>query len=120
MAEKLDWASTYTDNGKTRRLGTAARTLAEENITVNATFIQIFTLTYTTSAGGAIIGTSPQTVKFGGSGTIVTASPNVGYHFMNWSDGVITAARTDTNVATNINVTAYFAPNTTTTIANVK
>ena len=38
--------------------------------------------------------------------------PNTGYHFVDWSDGVLTAARTDTNVIANINVTANFAIDT--------
>ena len=37
---------------------------------------------------------------------------NSGYHFVNWSDGVLTASRTDTNVTANISVTANFAINT--------
>ena len=38
--------------------------------------------------------------------------PNTGYHFVDWSDGVLTPARTDTNVIANINVTANFAIDT--------
>ncbi|HZW50241.1 MAG TPA: InlB B-repeat-containing protein, partial [Rudaea sp.] len=60
-------------------------------------------------ANGTISGTSPQTVNYGGNGSLVTAMPNTGYHFVQWSDGVLTAARTDTNVQANISVTATFA-----------
>jgi hypothetical protein len=35
--------------------------------------------------------------------------PDTGYHFVSWSDGVATAARTDTNVVANKSVTANFA-----------
>ena len=42
----------------------------------------------------------------------MTAVPNTGYHFVNWSDGVTTATRTDTNVTANLTVTATFAINT--------
>ncbi len=52
--------------------------------------------TYTAGAGGTITGNPSQTVTWGGSGTMVTAVPNSGYYFMGWSDGVPTAARTDT------------------------
>ena len=45
-------------------------------------------------------------------GSEVTAVPNTGYHFVDWSDGVLTAARTDTNVTANVSVTANFAINT--------
>ena len=67
--------------------------------TVGATFtINTFTLTYTAGTGGTLTGVSPQTVNYGESGTLVTAVANTGYHFVSWSDGVLTAARTDSNV----------------------
>ncbi len=72
----------------------------------------VYTLTYTAGANGTITGTSPQTVASGGSGTAVTAVANTGYHFVNWSDGITTATRTDTNVTANKSVTANFAVNT--------
>ena len=74
--------------------------------------LALYTLTYTAGPNGSISGTSPQTVEQGASGTTVTAVPNAGYHFVSWSDGVLTAARTDTNVMANISVTANFAINT--------
>src|SRR5450830_1682689 len=67
-----------------------------------------FTLTYTAGANGTITGTSPQTVDYGADGTTVTAVPNAGYHFTSWSDGILTAARTDTHVTADITVTASF------------
>ena len=48
----------------------------------------------------------------GGSGTAVTAVPNTGYHFVNWSDASTANPRTDTNVTANVSVTANFAINT--------
>ncbi len=45
---------------------------------------------------------------YGGSGTQVTAVANPGYHFVFWSDGITTAARTDANVTASILVTANF------------
>lgn len=68
-----------------------------------------YTLTYTAGAGGSISGNSSQTVVSGGRGTQVMAVPNNGYRFINWSDGLLTASRTDTNVKSNISVTAIFA-----------
>jgi len=44
-----------------------------------------YTLTYTAGAGGTISGTSPQTVNYGTNGTTVTAVPNTGYSFVQWS-----------------------------------
>ncbi len=83
------------------------------NITVTASFaINTFTLTYIAGANGTISGSSTQVVSSGGSGSAVTAVANSGYHFTSWSDGVLTASRTDTNVLANITVTASFAINT--------
>ena len=38
----------------------------------------------------------------------MTAVPDAGYEFVDWSDGVLTASRTDQNVTADINVTASF------------
>jgi len=70
-----------------------------------------YSLNYTTDANGAIVGTTPQFVAPGGSGTSVTAAPNTGYHFVQWSDNSVANPRTDTNVQANISVAAQFAAN---------
>ena len=51
-------------------------------------------------------------MNHGASGSLVTAVPGLGYHFVSWSDGVLTAVRTDSNVTANITVTASFAIDT--------
>ena len=91
------------------------------DLTVTATFaIDTFTLTYTPGPNGTITGISPQTVNFGANGSEVTAVPDAHHHFVSWSDGVLTAARTDLNVLSDISVTADFAIDThTLTIAAV-
>lgn len=71
--------------------------------------LDTYTLTYAAGAHGTLSGTSPQTVSYGGSGTAVTAMPDPGYHFVSWSDAVLTAARIDANVTADLNVTASFA-----------
>jgi peptidoglycan/xylan/chitin deacetylase (PgdA/CDA1 family) len=43
--------------------------------------------------------------------TAVTAVPSVGYHFVAWSDGVISATRTDTDINADKSVTAIFGVN---------
>ena len=68
-----------------------------------------YTLTYLAGPNGTISGTSPQVTSQGGSGTEVTAVPNTGFEFDNWSDGVLTASRTDQNVQGNLTVTANFS-----------
>ena len=68
-----------------------------------------YTLTYTAGSNGSISGTTSQSICQGSSGTAVTAVPNSGYHFVNWSDSSTANPRTDTNVTANISVTANFA-----------
>jgi uncharacterized repeat protein (TIGR02543 family) len=70
-----------------------------------------YDLTYTAGANGSISGAVEQTVEHGGNGTAVTAEPNLGYHFVRWSDGSTANPRTDTNVTSDISVTAEFATN---------
>jgi hypothetical protein len=66
------------------------------------------TLTYTAGAHGSIVGTAVQNVLYGASGTLVTATPAPGYHFVSWSDGVLTAARTDLCNVANLSAAAAF------------
>jgi hypothetical protein len=67
-------------------------------------------LTYTSgSANGSILGNSPQYLCPGGNGTAVTAVPNSGYYFVQWSDNSTQNPRTDTAVQANVTVSASFA-----------
>ena len=96
--------------------GVLTATRTDTNVTadlsVTANFaIDTFSLSYTAGAGGSLTGDSSQTVNYGEDGTAVEAVPDTGYHFVNWSDGVLTATRTDTNVTGNLSVTANFAIN---------
>jgi hypothetical protein len=93
---------------------TATRTdaAATGDLTVTASFApDAHTLTYTAEAHGTISGTSPQTVNDGADGTPVTAVPETGYHFVAWSDGGLTATRTDMHVTADFAVSASFAIN---------
>jgi autotransporter-associated beta strand protein len=81
--------------------------------TISATFaINSYTLTYNGGVNGTISGTTPQTVTYLTSGSSVTAVANAGYTFSRWSDGVLTAARTDTALIGGTNVTAQYTTNT--------
>jgi uncharacterized delta-60 repeat protein len=87
-----------------------------ENCTVEAVFTpsdETFTLTYTAGANGLVNGQAmvAQDVISGGMGPQVTAQPNPGYFFVQWSDGSTDNPRTDANVIGDIDVTAQFAPN---------
>jgi uncharacterized repeat protein (TIGR02543 family) len=89
-------------------------TMPASNTTLYAKWaVNRYTVTYTAGANGSITGTSPQTVNYGAAGTVVTAVPDTGYHFVNWSDGSAANPRTDNNVTANMFITANFAANTT-------
>ena len=68
-----------------------------------------YTLTYSAGTGGYISGTTTQSVCRGSNGTQVTAVPNTGYYFVNWSDGITNPSRTETSVSADKSVTANFA-----------
>ncbi|HPB82845.1 MAG TPA: InlB B-repeat-containing protein, partial [Spirochaetota bacterium] len=70
-----------------------------------------YTLTYTPGPGGSISGTTPQTVNHGSDGSMVTAIPDTGYHFVQWTNGSTNPSRTDTGVTADITQTASFAIN---------
>jgi alpha-tubulin suppressor-like RCC1 family protein len=67
-----------------------------------------YTLTYTAGPNGTITGPTPQTVPHGDSSEQVTAQPDTGYHFVEWSDGSEANPRSDENVTSDISVTAVF------------
>ena len=85
----------------------ASNVTSDVNVTAEFRHIEL-TLTYTAGTGGSITGETSQTVLYGESGAAVTAVPDEGYEFVRWSDGVTTAARTDSNVTSDVNVTAEF------------
>ena len=68
-------------------------------------------LSYNAGPNGTLSGTTSQTIANGANGTAVTAIPNPGYNFVNWSDGSTANPRTDTNVTSSATLTASFAPN---------
>lgn len=66
-----------------------------------------YTVTYTASSGGSIVGEGFQKVEHGQTSAPVTAAPEAGYVFKRWSDGVTTATRSDV-IKSALNVTAEF------------
>ncbi|MGJ8653633.1 MAG: carbohydrate-binding protein [Opitutaceae bacterium] len=101
----VNWSDGSTANPRTD-------TNVTSDVTVTANFsTNSYTLTYTAGVNGSISGTSPQTVAQGGNGTAVTAVADTGYSFVNWSDGSTANPRTDTNVTSDVTVTATFAIN---------
>jgi len=101
----VDWSDGSTDNPRT---DTGVMT----DISVTANFeINSYSLNYIAGANGSISGATSQTVNHGSDGTSVTAVPDIGYHFVDWSDGSTSATRTDTGVTADISVTANFEIN---------
>ncbi len=94
---------------------TATRT--DTNITTNTSYtanflINSYTLNYSANSGGTISGSSTQIINYSSDGSVVTATPNTGYTFVDWSDDLLTATRTDTNITENLSVSASFIVNT--------
>ena len=89
------------------------------NMAITANFtVDTFTLNYTAGTGGSLTGDTAQVVNYGEDGTAVTAVPDLGYHFVDWSDGSTLNPRTDTNVTANKSVTANFALTNAAPVAN--
>ncbi|MDP8265706.1 MAG: InlB B-repeat-containing protein, partial [Candidatus Aceula meridiana] len=74
--------------------------------------VDTFTLTYLAGPGGSISGPTPQIINYGQDGKPVTAVPDTGYHFVNWSDGSVMNPRVDLDVTADITVTANFGIDT--------
>lgn len=102
----------YTDNSFTVPFD-FANTSITTNTTIYAKWtINIYSITYLSEEHGSLTGGETiQFASYGTSGTEVTAIPDEGYHFTGWSDGVLTASRTDA-ITADKTVTAQFAINT--------
>lgn len=90
---------------------TAERT--DDNITADKTVKAIFkkqryVLKYETSGNGYIEGESIQNVDYGDSSLTVTAIPEIGNKFVEWSDGLKTPTRTDRDINSDKIITAKF------------
>ncbi len=90
--------------------GEAMRATTPTNV-VGSPFLPTYVLTYTAGPNGSIGGSGAQTVVHGSDAAAVTAVPDPGYHFVQWSDLSTANPRADTNVTANISVTASFAAN---------
>lgn len=83
--------------------------VVDTDIDVNAIINpETISLTYNAGTNGVIIGETLQNIAQGEDGTQVIVSPNSGYTFGQWSDGVTANPRTDHSVNSNITVTAQY------------
>jgi hypothetical protein len=102
----VNWSDGSTANPRTDTNVAADHTFSA---TFAADSVNAYTLSYVAGANGSIVGSATQVVAVGASGTVVTATPAAGYHFVSWSDGILAATRTDTNVTADLTFTAAFA-----------
>ena len=68
-------------------------------------------LTYAAGSHGTLAGATTQVVDHNTSGSAVSAVPDAGYHFAQWSDASTQNPRTDANVQADVAVTASFVVN---------
>ena len=79
------------------------------DLQATAQFEQItFALTYEAGKGGNIDGARTQTVGYWEQSESVTAVPDHGYKFVQWSDGETSATRTDDGLRSDTELTAEF------------
>jgi len=92
---------------------TRADTKILADISVAAQFVtnasDPHTIRYLAGPSGSIAGQAQQTLAWGEDATSVTATPAPGYHFVVWSDGATSAARTDRAVTKDATLTATFS-----------
>ena len=82
--------------------------LAVTGYAVDVIYLSAYTLTYTASGDGTLLGESNQRVLHGLHGKAVSAMPDYGYQLAGWSDGETTNPRTDLYVTGDITVEAEF------------
>ncbi len=95
--------------------GVTTGTGSGNTLTFTVTFAPttpLYDLEYTAGPNGTVTGTTSQSVLSGRDGTSVTAIPNAGYQFVNWTGTQTTTDNPlqNTNVASDISETANFSP----------
>lgn len=110
--EFTGWSDGLTDAARSDKCVTEDATYTAQFVRKEGPAKETVTVEYTAGEGGKIEGTAVQIIEKGGSTTEVTAVANTGYTFSKWSDGVVTARRTDTGVTASKKVTAVFVKNT--------
>ena len=89
---------------------TVTNVVAPHSYTANFA-INTYTLSYTAGTGGTITGTTPQTVNYFANATMVSAVPDAGYQFINWTDslGTVVSTSPDLTIAQVIAANSYTA-----------
>jgi uncharacterized repeat protein (TIGR02543 family) len=110
----VNWTGTNGFVTTTSNPLTVTGVTAAMDITANFA-VDTFAVNFIAATGGTVSGTPNQTVSYLGSTTTVTAMPDAGYTFVNWTGtgGFVTTSAnplTVTNVTAAIDITANFAP----------
>ena len=77
----------------------------------STSYVTDHTINYNTGSNGSLTGTTTQTIADGGTTSNVSAIPDAGYHFLQWSDYNTSNPRTDENVTSSFTRTANFSIN---------
>ena len=96
------------------RLGIGTKVNTGANVAFRIGPLSTYSVAFTAAANGSLAGAQTQTITHGQSTTAVTATPDSGYYFVNWTDGTNTYTDnplTVTNVTSALNLTANFAIN---------
>ena len=117
----VNWTGTSGFTTTTTNPLTVTNVTASMTITANF-LINSYTLTFVSGSNGSISPSAVQTVNYGSSSSAVTATPNSGYTFLNWTgtSGFSTSTAnplTVTNVTASMTITANFAPTISLTFA---
>ena len=97
-----DGSGTAYNPGDTFSMPVSGRTLyAQWNINQH-------TLSYSAGQGGSLSGSTSQTINYGSNGSAVTAVPDAGYTFLQWSDGSTQNPRSDLTITGDLSVQAEF------------
>lgn len=105
----VNWTGNTTDIGDVNAISTNI-SMGSSNKSATANFaINVSTVTYAAGAGGSVNGSWPENVDCGNDGSWVLASPNACYHFVDWDDASTANPRQETNVTSNVSLTANFA-----------
>ncbi len=103
-----EWNTVINGSGRSYDVGGNYR-IPATNTTLYAQWEVItYTVTYEAGPNGTIDGASTQTVQYGEDASSIEAVPSPGYHFSEWSDGVTDNPRTDTNLTSDLEVSATF------------
>jgi len=107
-----DWSLTNGSGILGSNVMASTNVSATSNLTVQANFeINTYTMTYIAGAGGDV-NLGSETVNHGADGTAVTATPNGGYKFLNWTGDETSGANpiTLTSLTGAKTITANFSP----------